>query len=1101
MEDVPGLKLKFIKISGTFMLSALTQEQIDMLLKGNPNDPQGYWPIETVYNMFPRKPGSRARKHTLIFRPNNWSLTTSDSGSKASSYSGIYFHLENGILYNGSIIKPSNGFIFPVKMAIGDVAIVATEKGEPITYQRLETISESLGVNVTEMRLIKAQLEWFTPSVHKSLIQKCIRTRAKQVDFFGTKYSCSSVLITSFCMLMVHPGAFVHNIQRFVSGIESALKRLAVAINEDSYIADPKYISTLYAATWIVQNEAQLGWNPSENLLKIWIQTALVALNEPRMYKYDWHNPGQLTQINNLTLNYSLLQAIGSFPSDVNMLLSIANNQGIPEQYIDINNERIMPIVHCIDHHSYTDIAHYFSMPTVERVGNYSDLFTLIWNDVVGYNPRKEKYSTSGLFVGNLTDIQQEIRNAQEITWLTHSRLPVPMVKSPIGVTTINYKLKDSWLASFVGPIEYRVPSGTAITMIHPDDIYSYTAVKRPSRDVNANPELTEEEKSLAIEQLKGQLRMGIVPQNIPETLRMLKGIHITYNNEIYLVNNYPWDIFKNLSIQIGVFDYEITPNLLRQACTETGSGLHKECHVKFKELLTTFSLPALKRALLYLSSFNSEVELHHIGRDGTGTEYAVSVYDTHVNHLLSLICAIYPGVLGKHKNKYQIKIGPVFWNLVDYIRKLSTTGISDQVIAYWGRPNPERRQLWEHQKEAIDKLITTKEQGKSLRIIWIPPGLGKTAIITNYISRLIITGKMPQYALYTLPPSALETVKREFTFLGIPFVHLNMTVQAGGQKPLQAGVVNIIYHDHLRMSDMNQIRTIAPQMLFIVDEFHKTLNKTLRTSFALEIARLSSDTIAMTGTLIKDTNVEDLIQWVEQTVDFEVTTKNYWVAVSSIISRKVETKVVVDRQVIEAKMTSEELNDYYSVVPKTLGGMASKIDFRQAVQYSYQTITREIIRYIMFHLQNNVPVFVVARNIAHQEEIRNILNQNGIQDIFLIGTGRSISLTPMDPPPGTYVPRVVITTTQHAEGYNMTRFIVMITGVYFSNEATREQLERRINRIDQISPQIRIIIIHAGIISYIHANYEKARSLSAAIKGFAKDAQLELDTDEMSAL
>ncbi len=86
----------------------------------------------------------------------------------------------------------------------------------------------------------------------------------------------------------------------------------------------------------------------------------------------------------------------------------------------------------------------------------------------------------------------------------------------------------------------------------------------------------------------------------------------------------------------------------------------------------------------------------------------------------------------------------------------------------------------------------------------------------------------------------------------------------------------------------------------------------------------------------------------------------------------------------------------------------------------------------------------------------------------------------------------MVITTKSHSEGYTLTKFRIMITSVYFSNQATREQLEGRINRIGQLSPMVRIHIFHTGILSYIHKRYEKARTLAAALKGFANEVGID---------
>jgi hypothetical protein len=67
-----------------------------------------------------------------------------------------------------------------------------------------------------------------------------------------------------------------------------------------------------------------------------------------------------------------------------------------------------------------------------------------------------------------------------------------------------------------------------------------------------------------------------------------------------------------------------------------------------------------------------------------------------------------------------------------------------------------------------------------------------------------------------------------------------------------------------------------------------------------------------------------------------------------------------------------------------------------------------------------------------------------------------------------------------------------MVTSVYFSNQSTREQLEGRLVRIGQTSDTVYITTFHTGILTYIMKRYEKARTLSEALKGFAKEVDID---------
>jgi len=86
MEDVPNLKIKFVAIDSTGDTSIpgkLGKEQTSILLQGNPEDPEGYWSISYIFSLFPRVPGSKAAKPSLIFRPTLWTLLIKETINKS----------------------------------------------------------------------------------------------------------------------------------------------------------------------------------------------------------------------------------------------------------------------------------------------------------------------------------------------------------------------------------------------------------------------------------------------------------------------------------------------------------------------------------------------------------------------------------------------------------------------------------------------------------------------------------------------------------------------------------------------------------------------------------------------------------------------------------------------------------------------------------------------------------------------------------------------------------------------------------------------------------------------------------------------------------
>lgn len=1107
MEDV-DLKLKFIKIGGSFFTTALSQDQLDTLQRGNPDDPDGFWPISVVYNMFPRKPGSKARKHTLIFRPSNWVLQPEQPAP--TTFTGMYVDLDTLELKNGEVKKPAGGYlrVFKtekmVELLPGYAVVINQVRQTPLTWEYLlELIKRFAGEGyVTEMKKVRPLIEWFTPSLHKSLIQKLIRTRCEFVEYGGTNYPASAVLLTTLSMLMLHAGAFVPNIQRFVSGLESAAKRLAVSVAEDSFIDDPRYIMGLFASAAVAQ--ADRTWSPTDGMIELWFRIGLAAQQDIRIFDYDWHTFNGIREWNPATFSYFLLGEVRSFESDIKMVGSIAERGFKAREYKAPADFplKIMPLIHCVDHHSLTTIAHY--MPYSGKL--YSEVFTDIWNNMVGVNPRLEKYSRWSPD----TKETKDIREAQKLLWINQIYTPqprTPAVGEDKGVREFKYKLDISWIAGLIGPIEVRVGSVTCIVVLRVDDIYKMTAIKRPSRDSKAPPELTEEEKEAALNKARNMLETGIVLTKVPSTIPEFKGATVylrgspdsmelppTYYLRLANGSVGKWEDLIYLTYNFPIYP-DITPSI-ENALLYTGDGINKSADSVFDYVINGTSGDILRRMATYLEASRTKIDLYKISRDGSGVDQAVQPEDTAVNQILCYICCLYPAALVKTTTGFNVKNGPLMWTLREkLILSIRSKMVRSEARSQWAIVPPNDRKLWEHQRDSVEMMIDEHEKGKRGHGLYLPVGTGKTGIVLSYIIYLIGKGEMPDYCVYTLPPSARDSIERELQAYRIPYQVLDMRVE-GRIKAIVPGMVNICLHDHLRLNGLDeQIRTIAPKMLFINDEFHKTLaSKTIRTSLALSFAALSQDFVIMSGTLVRDSSVDPLIQWLELLVEFEVTEHNYWTAVSGLISKKVVTHVVVERVVIDAKILDEA--KYYSMVPRTLGGTSTSLNFKGAYDESNIAVDAELVRQALAYIELKEPIFIVTRNSAHQKDIEQKLTSHGVRNIYLITKDTPITLLPDDPRPI----QAVVTTIKHVEGYSLVKMRVMLFPVILSNEASREQAVGRLNRLNQPSPVIRVITIHSGILSYIFKRYEKARSLSEALKSFASDIGLE-DASQLRGL
>jgi hypothetical protein len=308
---------------------------------------------------------------------------------------------------------------------------------------------------------------------------------------------------------------------------------------------------------------------------------------------------------------------------------------------------------------------------------------------------------------------------------------------------------------------------------------------------------------------------------------------------------------------------------------------------------------------------------------------------------------------------------------------------------------------------------------------------------------------------------------------------------------------VNLIEHDHLRLLE-EEIITKASNSIIVIDEVHKALNDTKRTSVALEMSRLSLDFVALTGTPVVDSNTYKLIWWLEQIVDFEVNEKNFWVAANGMIAKRINTGVAVDRQDVIAEMSNQERLEYNEGVPPAMGGTNTNPkakDITTAFDICYRVCSRKMIELVTMYNKEKKGVMLVANNESHQTTLHDILVKSGMKskDIFLLKGNESIFMTDESVQEGK-VPdyKVVIVPQRKSEGYTLTRLQVMITSVYPSNNATREQLEGRINRVSQHAKKIYYRTVHTGILTYVLQKHKDAASISAVLSALAEEINIQ---------
>jgi hypothetical protein len=279
-----GERLELLQPGESDFSSRIAEEDLELLMSGNPNSQDGFWTAAEIERMVPRKPGSNAQRHTLILIRCFWAISTDYELVK--SFDGPMVNVTNG-----SYTVPEDAQIYVLPGLAKEVQLrskkwerktthkigVAVPK-ERIDAEQMKEIASRSVSDPVAFELVQDGCHNFTPAAYKSLLQKIIRFRPVQVSFNGYEVSAEDAVVSVLALLAASPGSFVPDIQRFVGGLESAAKRLAVTILEDSF-GEPDELLALLAAALLSQRVRD--WRPSEEMLLSWFGIARRALESP----------------------------------------------------------------------------------------------------------------------------------------------------------------------------------------------------------------------------------------------------------------------------------------------------------------------------------------------------------------------------------------------------------------------------------------------------------------------------------------------------------------------------------------------------------------------------------------------------------------------------------------------------------------------------------------------------------------------------------------------------------------------------------------------------------------------------------------------------
>lgn len=1069
---------------------SVSPEKVFEFLNPNPARNDGYWDLKEFVALFPTPSGAPQ----MFMRGNFWEY---------------YINPRSATVSNGVIIRPNTGTTERIRgptevNSYGHFNMMTDEDNNSAFYDFVKSILE-------EYPMLTERLSWLTPSGHKSLIQKLIRTRASLVKDIDTEYDAEDVLKVSFCMLMLMPGSLNPDIQVYVTGFQAATKRLAVSIIEDGYVEEAKIPLSLLASS--LYSRDNKSWKPSNDTVMWWIDSAIVAMNSGRYYKYDCHYSGQLTdKPSKLSYCSVIMDELKSFSTDLAMFRSVANNYGTWEEnnsggYFEMN------IFHFIDHHCYPDFMYLLDDTGLE----FTQIVRDVWDLVSGINNRKRQYEP--------TPYSENIVNAQRRAWVfktqqhdSHSiyfETAESIVEDVIThIQKKQYRMPDSILSSLIGTFEFKISNFNYLAFAKPDDIYEFKAIKTTIRTNKNEKDKTQEEKDKqqkkesesAVRVMKGKLNDGVT-KNTPGYLNIPSPITIFFEQGEYWIRptngaSIPWNIFRNIIFTPDIVE---TSDVSTDSCISLrdSSMFVHDARDRITNLLDDMDTKALGRLIVFLRMSKSSVELNRFKRDGTGLVYVVKRQDASVANFLQKLCCLLPCLIEMESfSSFKIKNYTVFIDFKTFIIKRILFLLDTAQDLSWNvKSDKDNRMQRPWQKYSTEKLLEKYESGSTASILVLETGSGKSKIATDVLKGMIKRGKMPPYCVWAIPNSAIKSVIKEIETAGFDYKYVNFR----GKKPdipskyvtseYEKGLINIVDHDKMKnitnskldVESMNM--KIAPDTFFIFDEIHKAFASSKRASAAIGFASSSRFFLGMTATLIPGSDVKVFQRWLQMMVEFDVNSRNQWLGVAALVTSKVNTGVLVEDKIIEAKMNPHQKREYYKLVPSGLGGSAVSINLREAKRVCDEVTDIKIALLSAEYIKKGVPVFVVADNTSRMENILIMTKVNMREDlrVFKIQSGSTIVYSSDSKD----LYDMVITTKSQSEGYTVSKIHIMITGVYFSNQATRTQLRGRLARLGQKN-KVTIITVTTGILSYVNEKYKKVESLNQLVSALSKEFKVE---------
>lgn len=1022
-----------------------------------------------------------------------------------------------------------------VEESTGSLGIVATTSS--VSTRSPAQWVEHLGLPVASVSVASLPI-----SHAKSAVQKLIRLQPLTTVYDGVRVDSRSLLVLC-CLRILHgPSQFLPHLQISVRGPTNLAKRLAVISVEDSdyRVLDPRAecagLVELLAGAYLAMKV--VTWFPSNALVEKWLRTALALLEAPATSVYSTAHPKPLlrfpTKVDGSLAAYFIRYLTRSFAGDMNMIEDVVSRTVLTVH--GTGRPDTMSWEHIYDQHIHPSIG--FLMPSPKNIHKFipQDPKNIYWNVLqfmfrfcTGVNPRRKPWSETDVHV-------QVVRRAQRL----YARLldpPKLLPRSP-GRLLQRFAMSEEWIAGAVGvqafgKVRFDGKEYSMVWTLNPKEMRGdHVVVATPEPVVRGmdpqmaatallNPSIQKPVIDGATAALTaGNVRLCAIPEDHlprPEmyNARLRRVADRSY--ELQLNGSEAWVPFAAFATWNEHFAennrrYVVPPNgahgLVERECLRSPYG-GMATPADIAAFARSIPIPVIRRMLPYLRHHRPFFMLNQLARDG-GTKMGsetVHPLDRQVFQVLLVLSEMVPYALVPSKQPFRFKVPHTM--LLQSVRSVLEGVVQEQdTETYQWTGLHDSWTLVPFQRRIVDQLKASHDRGKSNFFLNCKVGTGKTLMALQFIRESLRVSRIYWITPFTAFGGVIREMVEQGFRVNVCFPTLN---ESGGANdpswdefrsisPLvrvqslrdlhpEPGTITLVRH--LGLHKMKALVAKVSNAVVVCDEVHKMMRTSQKSSMAKTLCRNSKYLLCLTGTPILEVGyAKDLIPWLEPMCDFYVNLKNIVVGFNSMHSYRADLGIVETEETVEVPMRGDVLLAHNAFLEKG--------DLYSAYKLCHRAVTGEMVAQTKTWLHEGV--FLVARDRAHQQELaravssipgaRVIVFGSNFDDIGTATARMTLHLTDnSDRATGTVDPveaacNVVVVRMSQSEGYTVTKLGVRVTSVYFSNQATREQIQGRLIRISQRRKAVRCVEVVAGVLRNVKKKYDSAALQSACVPG-----------------